>query len=791
MGQAMPTREALAYLHELALPIPFAFPDVISKMPRGNCNWEGFIMSGSIPQARLILAMTIAGVACLHPESGYAETAVAEGTVVEEILVTARKRTESVLEIPESVSVISGDAIGRRAITTLDEIGNSIANLNLSKRADGFPNVSVRGIGSFGNTQGVGFYLDDAQIFSDASSRFGGLERIEVLKGPQGVLYGGSNIGGAIKFVSKRPDPESTSGRVKLRGGDQGIVDLEGSVNLPLGDGWAMRAFGFYNEDDGYIENPNRVRLNGLTSNPDKDEGQFDEYGGRVSIAGPIGERFSVFAAVRYNEYDGPNNSWVRELDDDLDYPDEVANTLNSSHERDTIAGTLELTWALDSVDIVSLTSYTETDSDRYTDVDIREEYIFDAFRPETMDVFTQELRVSSTHEGPFQWIVGGFYSLFEETMRSTQIFWDARVDENGDLTGPLGCIVGSPACSGVWLGEIVTLDMETDQIALPFEIRNRDKSHLGAFGNFTYNWEDWELSVGARIDRWENESDNLDTGISGEEDDTEFLPRVSVSYFLSDEHMVYVTLAEGYEPGGFNLSNFAGEDSLFGFEAENATSYEIGWKGRSADGSVFGSVAGFYIDYEARQIEFQATDEQGGLIEGIVNLGDSEQWGIEAEMQYKVSDYLTLTAAAGWVDAEWDSGTLVDLPGGMVDLGGEKPPVVQDFNWHVGADFQYPINDRGLTFIAAAQVNHSGEFDGLQAWDPIENPDYTLVDVQVGVSGENWEFTVNAENLFDEEHYVDLQRFPNLYTLDGGENILIGTLGQPRLVTGNLTVFF
>ncbi len=132
---------------------------------------------------------------------------------IEELIVTARKREESVLEIPETVSVISGDAIARRDLTTLDDIGNSIANLNLSKRADGFPNVSIRGVGSFGNTQGVGFYLDDAQIFSDASSRFGDLERIEVLKGPQGVLYGGSNIGGAVKFVSRRAEHHRSRGQ--------------------------------------------------------------------------------------------------------------------------------------------------------------------------------------------------------------------------------------------------------------------------------------------------------------------------------------------------------------------------------------------------------------------------------------------------------------------------------------------------------------------------------------------------------------------------------------------------
>jgi iron complex outermembrane receptor protein len=400
------------------------------------------------------------------------------------------------------------------------------------------------------------------------------------------MLLGGSNIGGAIKFVSKRPDPEEVSGRIKLRAGEQSIIDLEGSVNVPLGEsGWAMRAFGFYNEDDGYIINPNNARLNGLRSDPDKDEGQFDEYGGRVSIAGPLGERLSVFAALRYNEYDGPNNPWIRELDRDLDYPDEVANTFNSSHERDTIAGTLELTWELDSVDVVSLTSYTETDSTRYTDADLREEYIFDAFRPETMDVFTQELRVTSTHEGPLQWNVGGFYSMYEESMDSVQLWFDAREDANGDLTGPLGCLIESPACSGVWLGDILTLEMETAVLAVPFEIRNRDKSHLGGFVNATYSWEAWELSVGARVDRWENETDNLDTGISSDADDVEFLPRVSLARFINDDHMVYFTLAEGYEPGGFNLSNFEGEDALFGFDREQATSYEIGWKGKLADG--------------------------------------------------------------------------------------------------------------------------------------------------------------------------------------------------------------
>ena len=135
---------------------------------------------------------------------------------IEEIVVTARKRAESLLEIPESISVITGADIDRQNIKGLEDVGFQVPNLNLSMRLDGFPNVSVRGLGAFGNTQGVGFYLDDVQLFSDASSRFGDFERIEVLKGPQGTLYGGSNIGGAVRFVSARPEraiPPSAASR--------------------------------------------------------------------------------------------------------------------------------------------------------------------------------------------------------------------------------------------------------------------------------------------------------------------------------------------------------------------------------------------------------------------------------------------------------------------------------------------------------------------------------------------------------------------------------------------------
>ena len=222
--------------------------------------------------------------------------------LIEEVTVTARKREENLLDIAETITAISATDIDRQNIKTLDDIGLLIPNLNLSMRADGFPNVSIRGLGSFGNTQGVGFYLDDVQLFSDASSRFGDLERIEVLKGPQGVLFGGSNIGGAVKYVSKRPSADENTIKVKVLAGDQNILDTEISANVGLGEnGWAMRLFGFTREDDGYLTNPRTPRLNGLRSNADPNAGAYDEEGFRLALEGPISDSASLYFTYRRN----------------------------------------------------------------------------------------------------------------------------------------------------------------------------------------------------------------------------------------------------------------------------------------------------------------------------------------------------------------------------------------------------------------------------------------------------------------------------------------------------------
>ena len=727
----------------------------------------------------------VSAICLLTFPSLYSSESEAADDAVDEIVVTARKREESLLDIPESVTAIGGADIERQNIKNLEDIGLLIPSLNLSPRADGFPNVSIRGLGSFGNTQGVGFYLDDVQVFSDASSRFGDLDRIEVLKGPQGTLYGGSNIGGAIKFVSARPDSSESFKRIKAVIGEQSLGDVEISVNAPLENDWAMRIFGFTTANDGYLVNPNSARVNGGKTGNKKNIGESEESGFRVSVAGPMNETLSAYASLRWNDYEGPNNHWIRELDkNDLKHPNTVDTTTNPRHVRDTVSAMLELTWEKDGMDVTSVTSHTDTESTRYSDLDISQEYLLDLIRPEDMKVFTQELRFTSTDDSSIQWLGGFYYSMYEEKMRS-ELIWGNTQAIGDNFTGPLGCAAGMDTCSGVWAGEILTLEQEEMSLRTPFELRDRDKSHLAAFANMTSTYDDWELGLGLRIDKWENESTNLDSGFSSGKKETEILPKLSLTRFRDNGSIVYFTASKGYEPGGFNMTSLTGSTGLLGFDKEEATSFEIGMKGRSEDGKTSYSLAAFSIAYDARQVEYHVDQGEEGIVEGIINMGDSEQSGLEVDLTHRVSDFLNISFSAGTVDAEWKNGSAAG-----VDLSGSTPPVVPSSGINFTADYLKPTNN-GNNLAASFQLSKTGSYEGLQAWDPVTNPSYTLVNAQIGQTSEDWEVMLNVKNLFDEDYYMDVQHFPNYYLLDGGDSIVIGTLGQPRLVTLSFNYFF
>ena len=668
-----------------------------------------------------------------------------DSRVLEEVVVTARKRAESAMSIPESISAFGSSRLERNGIDGLTDVGNLVPNMFMSVRADGFPNVSIRGLGAFGNTQGVGFYVDDVQVFSGISSHVGDIDRIEVLKGPQGILYGGSNIGGAVKFVSKRPVPEEIHGRAKTKIGTDDYYDAEFALNAPIAGSWAARIFGYTLADDSFLTNPGTPG-----TNTDPDAGKRSDMGGRIAIAGNVTDRLSLYANLRYSHLDAPNNFWVRELDPDFDYPLTLDATRNPRHKKDSLFGTLELTYDLDAFTVTSLSSYFDADSARTVDLDLSPAFILGSESLHNYETITQEVRLTSTDDSPFQWLAGVYYMEHER-------------DELSNLIMP-------------------------PDTASPFRNYDQGSEQQAAFVNLTYRFDAIEVAGGARVNRWESSRTNLDTGLSGEQSETDLLFRGSLSwYFDEDSSLIYGVVAQGLEPGGFNLTNFTGSGSLFGFGPEEATSYEIGYKAQLLNDSMQFTLAGFYIDYDDRQFELTVADpNEQGVVEGIINAGDSTQWGVEGELQWQFSRAWSVSGGVGYLDASWDDGLV--SPVNNTDLSGERPPQTPEWSGTASLDYSNQLNADMRVFGRLqlqykAEVSTNAQFidepgDDFSLW---ENPSYTVVDFSLGARWKSWEFVFLVENLLDEDYYVDSGEFPNFDPTISQGSVIAATPEQVR----------
>lgn len=458
-----------------------------------------------------------------------------------------------------------------------------------------------------------------------------------------------------------------------------------------------------------------------------------------------------------------------------LQYPFTLDTNLNPTHERETFGARFEINAEFNGFDFKSITSYTDTESERHTDVDLTQLWFFNTFRPETMEVLTQEFRFSSNSEGPLQWVGGVYLMDFEETMNSFLDFG--------------------------WL--ILEADDPSVHVQVPFETRREEKGNLAAFGNITYENGPWEWGLGLRIDRWESDEEAVDIGHSASKDDVEILPKVSLTRHFDNDSMAYATISKGFEPGGWvGIADGAppvygpnGEKSLAGFDPEEAIQYELGWKGALASGRVQATAAVFFIDYDNRQFEFIVPNPSGDgtLIDGIENIGDSEQTGIELSLAWQASEYLQIAAAYGYIDAEWDGNTI--LPDGSANLGGQTPPQIIEHSSSVTANFQRPVFG-DFDLIANLQLSHNGTMEGGKpSGGTVENPEFTVVNVQIGLASGNWELMLNLDNAFDERYYTDIEPFPNFGFggLIGTEpaEIIIGTHGHPRVFTASATYRF
>jgi iron complex outermembrane recepter protein len=667
-------------------------------------------------------------------------------TALTEIVVTARKRVETMQSIPESIEAFGSQEISDARIKKIDDLGNLVSNLNITTRADNTPDVVLRGVGSFGVVSGVGFYANDVQLFDGQSVRAEDIERIEVLKGPQGTLYGGSNIGGAIKYVTKLPTDELEAG-AGVEFGNYGTQTYSGYVSGPLVPGLEARASFFNSHTDGYIYD--------TALNRTVDGGS--ERGGRVTfLYKNDATTATLYLNTNWTNAGSGANLYYRP-DSATDYSLQIAAGTQPEYLRGLYSVALKLDQEInDHLTLTSISSYFHSYADVTVDIDKGPLPLLTGYQRFKTNVGSEELRLASTGETAFKWLLG----LFAQA-NDPSVFTNTRVF-NGDPSDP------------------ASLDDPAQYTVQPTDVVQRHREYA-VFGNASYDWRNWTFETGLRADY--NNSSLTDSiyGIGGKQHATEILPKFTTSYHFDKDIMGYATISRGFQPGDLveefdvNGNPFAGS-----YQAETTWNYELGLKSTLFD-RVRLNAALFYIDYQNRLFQTVAL-QTSQFVQVTRNIGPSKNYGGEFDVSTRLTRDLLVGASFGVTRAIWGNVPYFDPDlNEATNLSGRTAPYAPAYQGSVSVDWSHHLTDQ---LVFGARVDST--FVGQHYWDPTDHyrqPAYQLVNAGLRVEGGRWSVTGHVSNVFNKLYNTE---FVSAAEVQAPFNV--AGVGRPRLWTAALS---
>ena len=747
------------------------------------------------------------------------------------IYVTATKRETTLLEVPFSINAQTEEDIQRLGAGTIEDLSRNVAGLNVQNLGPGQSQVSIRGVSAGqiirdqpGVKEQVGVYLDESVIslslFQPDLDLFD-LNRVETLRGPQGTLFGSGSVGGTIRYITNQPDVSKMEGLVEA---NIHVVDeddfgghVKGAINLPLGDTAAVRVVGYHTEYAGFID----ARLSGNAIDRDVNTGR--RTGGRLALLFQPTPDISITPRVVYQEVrsKGFNRQEVYNL-----YANPFTTTrpavtfeprqqfllLGEEFRDDTLLADLTASADLGPVELTSVTSYINRDILVSRDasaltgsvsVDLgfpTAGVLLPSNLVDTTDLetWTQELRLSSSGEGPFQWLIGAFYSEVDRVYAQRlptpgyDIFTDARFGAGTSVAVANGFPLNSPYNAD-----------------LPYDIRQ-----TALFGEASYDLSDsLTATAGLRYYDFKEErgfkSGGLFSNGDNQTDETKsdgFSPRLLLSYEAADDVIINLQASKGFRLGGVNdplneglcsaqdVIDYGGFDT---YEDETLWNYEAGVK--SKFGPVTVNAAAFYTDIK----NLQVTADAGSCSSRVVFNADAHTMGVEFELSARPAKGLDLSIAGSWVEAEFDETRLKQ--NGQVLEGiedGNRLPSVPNFQIAASAFYTVPVDDEGGEAYVGITFQHVGTrytqpgdqennprtfvhglpFGGAPAGASttldLKLPDYNLVNLSAGIElGDGLGAVVYVNNLFDENAILAFDRER------GGRARLGFHIGQPRTI--------
>jgi outer membrane receptor protein involved in Fe transport len=736
---------------------------VYSQIDR--CDRQGVRMGSK--DAVKVPPNTVAYAVSIVLAGSYAPVVVAQTKVVglEEITVTARKREESLLDIPQEIQAIGQREIERANLNSLDDFSRFVPSLSYNSTAPGRGAIYFRGVAddssSFIADSSAAIYLDEQPLTQSAQTpeiRLVDIERIEALPGPQGTLYGSSSQSGTLRYITNKPDPNAFASTVSVDGnsvqdGDQGY-DISGVLNLPLSQNLAIRLVGFTARDAGFIDNVLGQSLGGTFDNAGavaEDINNVDYSGGRAAMRWLVNDAWTVDTGLVYQKMKAHTYS--------------EDNVLRSGHElevvrfldetRDDEWGQLSVTlqgdlgWAK----FTSATSYftrsiayhqDNTDYAFFLSQNSGANYANYDLGPDPRGLgwddtdsaqrVAQELRLQGA-TSKTTWLAGLFYERIH-----TGYNFLTRIED-----------YESTPSFNYWA---TYYDVQPGRSDNAFYRSNNDQitEQYAAFGEFGYSPSDrWTFTAGLR---WFEHTRHRDYFIqqpnhhftanlgAAENTTSDFTKKLSVQYRISNSAMVYALFSDGFRAGGRNVAR-PGTVLPADYDADFLDNYEVGFKSRWLDDRLSFNITAFKMEWKNYQVEVV---DPGPLYAVLVaNVGDAEIEGLSADFSARLWDSLDFGLNVQFIDPK----TTADNP--IIGTAkGTRLPFSPKDKGAVWLEYTYPRQFAGGKFYGRFQWTYNGNsLNGV--FSPKVQPAYQISDVKLGFEADDWEIYAYVDNLFDE----------------------------------------
>ena len=682
------------------------------------------------------------------------ETAIGDAEVNDDrvIVVTAQKREQLLIDVPQSITAVGGSTLERQQATNFQDYLKLVPGLQLNQSTAGQGRLVLRGINTGGVASTVGVYMDET-TFGSSSGLVNGailsgdfdtfdLERIEVLRGPQGTLYGASSLGGVLKFVTKKPNPEAFEARARgsvetVKGGD---VSYMGSavVNVPLGETFAVRATGFYRDFGGFIDS---IGTGG--SDIEENINDFRTYGGRVSALFEPSDEFSIQVGAYLQNLESDASSSVesdpttaRTLYGRLTQSQFVPEFTDVKYR--VYNGVINYDFGFAS--LVSASSYSTLDQQFRSDLTPQFSGLIQAIfkapnnfllRQQTrVKRFTQEVRLQSPESDSFEWLIGGYYSNEK-----------GLIDQAFDAVAPntLTSVPGLP---------LLGIAKSTSKYR-----------EFAGFANATVHLGDrFDLTFGGRYSENKQTAGQASDGaLAGgprvlpdtQSKEDVFTYSVAPKFKVSDYLSIYGRVAKGFRPGGPNVLAPGAPENLRSYKSDSLVSYELGVKAETPDRT-------FSIDAALYQIDWKDIQVFGQINNFGVNFngGKAESKGFEFTATMRPTSGLAFSVNGAYTDAKLKD----DTPAQVGGLAGDPLPFTPKYSIGANADYEWALGENSTAFVGASIRSLSKQTATYNLAFRTANgrqrslPAYEVVDLRAGVDFGKFSLEGYVKNLTDRD---------------------------------------